>query len=414
MIKNKIISSVFILVLFYFPIHATYLFINTHLNLEFREKFDWENLYPFSNNHQKEINKNINIFETINKKIKSKINYVEKSFNSYIPYRYKICEIQMVISKYLGIKLFLDYEGLVVLNNGYLDTYSKDCSPSYAIEKTLNLFNYIKSLKTDFVFIIYPCKNSKYDNQLPKGLKDNANIACDKFLSALIENNVKTLDLRENANKQYKSQYEMFFKTDHHWKPSSGLWAAREICKYLNVEFNWNINTNLLDIDKFKITTKPNFFLGSLGKKISLTYIKPDDFDIIEPCYETNFQRLCLTWENATGSFNKVMFYNKHIENCNYYESNPYYYYLRRDEPYLRLINNSDFAYNKKVLLIRDSFNSVVSPFLALGIKDLTMVDTRYFSGSLRTIIEKEKYDLIMVAYNASIISDKSKLLDFD
>ncbi len=42
------------------------------------------------------------------------------------------------------------------------------------------------------------------------------------------------------------------------------------------------------------------------------------------------------------------------------------------------------------------------------------MVDTRYFSGSLRTIIEKEKYDLIMIAYNASIISDKSKLLDFD
>ena len=413
--KNKIISFIFILAIFYFPIHAAYSCLIAHTKLENKDKntINWEKLYPF----RQEIKTNSYIHNLLEKynNIKSYTSKIEEKFNKYLPYRFKLSEFQMYISKLLGIKLFLQYDGLVVLNNGYLDLYKKNCSPTYAIKKTLKLYEFIKNLNTKFLFVIYPCKNSKFDNQFPKGLKDKRNLVCDEFLSVLRYNNVETLDLRENAKNSYKSQYEMFFRTDHHWKPSAGLWASKEICNYLNEKFNWEINTSLLDKEKFKNKTIPNYFLGSLGKKITLTYVKPDDFYILEPYYNTNFTRICPTWEkDLTGSFDEVMFCKKHIEKCDYYEKDPYVYFLNGGQPYLQLKNNSDYAYNKKVLLIRDSFNRVVAPFLALSLKDLTLIDIRHFKGSVKTLIEKEKYDLVIIAYYVSAISNNNILFEFD
>ena len=421
--KNKIISNIFFIVLVYFPIYATYSYLLSHYELKSftTKKIDWEKLYPFSHKIN-EIKKNkityINYLERINSKLKNKTANIEKKFNNYLPYKYKLSEIQMSISKLLGMNLFLEYDGLVILNNGFLDLYKKDCSFTNSSTKTLDLHNFIKNLHTNFIFVIYPRKNSKYDNQLPKGLKDNKNIACDEFLSVLNKNKVDTLDLRENITKDYKSQYDMFFRTDHHWKPSSGLWAAREISKKINSLLDWEIDTSLLNNEIFKETIIPNFFLGSQGRKITLAYVEPDNFSILEPNHDTNYKRICPTWgQDKTGSFSQVMFDYNRIESCDYYTKfpTPYYFYLHSDIPYLRLINNSKNIYDKKVCLIKDSFNNVVAPFLSLGIKDLTLLDTRYFTGSIRTFLEKEKFDLVILAYNVdAILLGESKLFKFD
>ena len=369
------------------------------------KQIDWEKLYPFTQKRVETISNSLDFIEKLNSKFKSKIAMFEEKFNKYFPHKFYICEIQMAFEKFLGKNLFLEYEGTVVLNNGYLDYYGKNSNPSYALKNTIKLHEFIKIHNTEFVFVIYPCKNSKFDNQLPKGLKDNINYVCDVFLQELNKREIKTLDLRENARIDFKSQYDMFFRTDHHWKPSTGLWAAKEIFKYFNKQLNWDINTSLLDKENFKITKLPNYFLGSQGKKVTLSYVEPDDFEIIEPYYDTNFQRFCPEWGNASGSFKNIMFDKHHIKIDDYYSSNPYCFYLNKDMAYLRIINNCKYPYNKKVLLIKDSFNLVVAPFLALGIKDLTLIDIRHFNGSIRTLIEKEKFDLVLIAYNTSMIT---------
>ena len=38
--------------------------------------------------------------------------------------------------------------------------------------------------------------------------------------------------------------------------------------------------------------------------------------------------------------------------------------------------------------------------FFCLGVRDMTIVDLRYFTGSLVTLAEEEKPDIILVLYN--------------
>ena len=411
--KNKIITFLFVLVIFYFPIHATCSCILAHAKLDSSKIVDWEKLYPYSSKNNKTSTNVFMVFEKINEKIKSKIATIEEKFKNYIPYKIKLTEFQMMISKLLGTRLFIEKNGLIVLNNDYLDFYATSNSTIFAQKSTIDLFHYCKYLNSDFIFVVYPCKKSKFDNQLPKGLKDNENTAGDEFLSYLRKNKVKSLDLREVAKNDYRLQYEMFFRTDHHWKPTTGLWASKVISSHLNNEFGYKINTSILDKYNYKITTLHNFFLGSQGKKITLTYTKPDDFDIVEPKFETNFQRFCPDWGDASGSFKDLIFDYSRVKENDIYKSNPYYFYLHRDEAYLRLINNSPSVY-KKVCLVKDSFSVVVAPFLALGIKDLIIIDTRHFTGSIKTFLQKEKFDLVIVAYTVTSLIGENKFFDFD
>ena len=99
------------------------------------------------------------------------------------------------------------------------------------------------------------------------------------------------------------------------------------------------------------------------------------------------------------------MYEKSHIDKIDYYHKKAYEYYSNGDQPLIKYINYSTQKLNKKIIIIRDSFNSVVTPFLALIAKELIIVDPRYFNGSIKTLIKQEKPDIVILAYEASCVS---------
>ncbi|MDR2393356.1 MAG: hypothetical protein LBD93_04285 [Treponema sp.] len=65
--------------------------------------------------------------------------------------------------------------------------------------------------------------------------------------------------------------------------------------------------------------------------------------------------------------------------------------------------------------MIKDSFANVVSPFLSMGVGDLHILDLRYFNGSIRTYIEKNRPAMVIVMYHPSVLSytKHEKMFDF-
>ncbi len=72
---------------------------------------------------------------------------------------------------------------------------------------------------------------------------------------------------------------------------------------------------------------------------------------------------------------------------------------------------NNILANNRtKLLIIKDSFADVVVPFLYSQFAHTDVVDLRYFSGSIRAFIKKNKPNIVIVLYHIGRLKDKINL----
>lgn len=82
---------------------------------------------------------------------------------------------------------------------------------------------------------------------------------------------------------------DIFFKTDHHWTPQSGLWAAGLLAGELNTRFGYSIDTSNFNRNNYDIEIKEKCFLGYYGNKLTTAYVQPEDFAIITPKFDTSY-----------------------------------------------------------------------------------------------------------------------------
>jgi LmbE family N-acetylglucosaminyl deacetylase len=132
----------------------------------------------------------------------------------------------------------------------------------------------------------------------------------------------------------------------------------------------------------------------------------PEDFTIIYPEFKTDFL-LEIPSKNIDKQGTFDIFYRyEEINALNYYGSNPYAAYLYGDVPLLA-IKNYLANDGKRILVIKDSFVNVVNPFLSLGVENLEALDIRYFTGSLKTYIERNKPDIVIVMYSPGSLNNR-------
>lgn len=198
------------------------------------------------------------------------------------------------------------------------------------------------------------------------------------------------------------SQKDIFYNTDHHWKPSSGILADKLLCAYLNSSYGYNIDTSNLEIDRYEKEAYDDFFLGSLGKRVSTVYALPDDFVIYYPKYNTNLSVFnSYDSSNKTGRMEEVLFNYAQIDKRDLYNKNPYGFYGYGDLALLEVHNNlvNDGSH---IMLIKTSFADCMIPYLATVVEDMEVVDLRYFKGSVRKYINEKEPDTIIVVSGLS------------
>ena len=203
----------------------------------------------------------------------------------------------------------------------------------------------------------------------------------DEFAALLGQRSIPVLDLRDSMAAQGLTMENAFFHTDHHWLPETGLWAAGEIAGALELD------TALLQPENYSTQIYPDLFLGSEGKKVG-RYFTPlglDDFSVITPDFEAHLTVNDYTG-TKTGGFTETLLdpldqQKADIYRLMLYLTNPYAMYTGSDYP-LQTIENHKMEDGDTVLVIRDSYACVVTPFLALTAGEVHTVDVRYWSGT--------------------------------
>lgn len=290
------------------------------------------------------------------------------------------------------------YNSIVEAEDGYFVTLCPLEDVSSNVRQTIELSEFCAARGTDFLYIQAPSKVDDETDPMVSGVIDFSQANADALLTGLSQADVPFLDLRERIRQEGLPLHELFFRTDHHWLPETGLWAAGEIVAFLNGTYGYAIPTEYYDAAQYTEQVYEDWFLGSQGKKASLAKAEPDDFSLLYPKYDTSIRFEAPTYDmDVEGSFD-VLYNMDRVNEKDYMSLDPYSAYQYSDQALLRITNH--LASNDlKVLWIKDSFSNVVTPFISQGIAQLDVIDLRYFTGSVQTYIEETEPDLVVAMY---------------
>lgn len=342
---------------------------------------------------------------------------VERFFNETYKGKYWFITLNGAFQKALGARVVNErYQ----LDNGHLTYIIGEYDMDGIAGNTVAFRNALEERDIPMVYVNTPFKIQQTDKQLPLGTEDHSNENADRFLACLREENVTVFDLREIIAAEKLDHYDMFYRTDHHWKAESGLWAAGEIVEFLS---GWNgdyaVKDGLLEPSAYTYEVHEDRFLGSAGKRVGSIYAGMDDFTVITPNFETEFSFSAMEGEiYREGSFSDVFIVRDILNSENKFTSSVYSTYCGDAYAHIEIRNTQTgpnrSCTDKKILIIRDSFSDVLIPFLSLGYEELDVIDLRMFDQDLMAYVEKSDPDLVLVVYNPGAYENNNlNMFDF-
>ena len=366
---------------------------------------NWEELYPFASGEITPAIKSktpADILWSKTDKIKERLEFY--SSRALLGYRTYV-ELAERYESLVGWNFasYGEYNGVVEMPDGYLTEYVEKRDVTEHANALIGLDRFCKENGCEFLYIQAPSKVCKYDDKQISGSSDFSNQNADEMIKTIEESGVDVLDLRDAIHDAGFSHHKVFYRTDHHWLPATGLWAARKTLEYCNENYGFNADVSRLDSDQFDQKIYKDWFLGSRGKKVTLSRTEPDDFEVLYPKYETKLHFTAPAAHVDSFGDYSIIYNMEDIAEKDLYGKNPYRGYNYGDQPVIQINNLADTD-GKKILIIDDSFGNCVISCLALCESEVDSLDLRHFTGSLENYIRTFDPDIVVVLYNAENI----------
>jgi len=342
-----------------------------------------------------------------------------KAVSNGISYHDEAMDLNSLFNRYTGRAIVEKDDGTVIrAKNGYLGNPRGKVSDKKLNHYADNVAEFMKTANSkgaDFLYVMAPSKG--YSLEYPSNGRDFTKTNCDRFSEMLKEKGVPLLNLIEQAEKEDISDEEMFFATDHHWRPEKGLWASEKVSSCLEDLYGFQYDKSVLQKDNYTVTTYKDWFLGSQGKKVGRYFSPhgPDDINLIVPKFETSlaeYQPAKNLWREGTF---KDLLYMENLNTKDHYNLNPYATYSGGDFRE-QIIANRMIPEGKTAIIIRDSYGCAFTPFFSLVLGNTHVVDIRdgAYVGEklyLPDYIDKIKPDYVIVFYTG--LSDGEALYAF-
>ena len=320
-----------------------------------------------------------------------------------LPGREKLTEANAAINRAAGKWIFESTSPQVVpLSDGHLSGvehiyYYLDQSD----KKVAELAEWTEStLGAPFLYVQAPCALCQYqEDQLPLPEMSNENAEASWLLRGLEKRGVDWLDLRESLHGDGLDHAGCFYYTDHHWTMETGLWAARTMAEELNERYGLGMDAAALAPEKFTDRTWERVFLGSWGRKVTLSFAQPEDFVLPVPEGECSF-RLTVPagGVDLTGGFD-ILYDEAAITPADLYTGNSYGAVLGGDCPYL-VVQNLQNPDGPVLAVLRESFAVAPGPYLSMAAGQVHFIDARYYQGSVRELLERIRPDAVALLVN--------------
>ncbi|MFP3153425.1 hypothetical protein LQZ18_03155 [Lachnospiraceae bacterium ZAX-1] len=300
-------------------------------------------------------------------------------------------------------------------DNGYLyrGNYYQSMSP--------NIMDYAKRIRRlreeteknggKLIFVGTPERSTLGNNTVYSGypLDRISTLNMDELFSCLYANEVDSLDLGLIFTKSNLTYKELYYKTDSRWTTIAAFLASDAIVNALDTNFGImldpeNIYSNL---DHYHAITYPSAMQGDYGRSVGISFGGLDDYTVLLPNFETNFDRHARSASNVSGDFETALLDYAILNDP---QKNSYLVYLSSDDSQ-HFIVNKNIPDAPKILLIGDSNFIPVTAFLSTMCSEITMVSplSARWNGNDNTVselIQENSFDCVLVACQPENIGD--------
>ena len=287
------------------------------------------------------------------------------------------------------------------LSDGYLTSVNRKYAQESRADSISSFAAFVHSQGSEFLYIQSPGKTNPFADEELNGI-DYSNANADALLQGLRERNIAVYDLRSDLHEAVGDAgwHQAFFRTDHHWKPSTALWAAQRVAEKLANDYGVDVNFAHFAPEDYEFVRYERYFLGSQGKKVTLANTEPDDFDVYYPKFSTHlYAKIPSRGVDGEGDFT-ILYDKAALGTGDFYNDSPYSMYGYGDQAEIIVHNyENENLRDKRILLIHDSMLDTAMPFLVMGLKDLRELDIRHFKGSVQRYVKDYRPDIVLVMY---------------
>lgn len=331
---------------------------------------------------------------------------IDKWCRDYLAFYSVLVEAGRGIDNVLAWDIMTPGMDVYKLQDGYLTYSNRKLDMAEHIGAVAEFAQLVSQQGGRLLYVQSPGKTNPFGDRELDGL-DYANYNTDMLLQGLQARGVDVFDLRQDMYRNMGNEgwHKAFFRTDHHWLPSTALWAAEKLAARLHADYDVDVDFGHFSEADYDVVNYENYFLGSQGKKVTLAKTTAEDIALYYPKFSTAVRlEIPSLGIDTRGDFT-IMYDMEMVKKRDFYGGNPYAAYGYGDMPEIKVHNfTNEHLRDKKILIIRDSMVDTVLPFLSMGLKDITLLDIRHFNGSVRRYVEDCKPDIVIVMYKPSYV----------
>lgn len=238
---------------------------------------------------------------------------------------------------------------------------------------------------------------------LPYGLTFQRDRQYDFWRETMSSSGFPVLDIKETLGEDKL----LFYKTDHHWTVETAFETAKCTVERLSEEYGLELDSSILDSDKYESRNWENSFLGSSGIRTGKYFSGKDDFAMPFPAFDTD-----LTYEHLIdgtitvqkrGDFEEALVDTDILDDPEY--NNKYNACLNGGYVENIIVNHQNEE-GLNALVISDSYARPMVQYLSLCFRETRYLDPqegRYNSSYVEYIKEYEP-DIVIVMYSSGYV----------
>lgn len=291
--------------------------------------------------------------------------------------------------------------GHYIINNEWILPHKIGKKDSTNLSNLANKLNNIamdlKNDNKDVYFVSTPSKIIALNHLYPKYSEKGYGMEnLEEFTSQLDYKNINLINIDKYFKESFNNEQleSLYFKTDHHW---NGL-GAFEGFKYIMGKMNYldKENTNKIFSGYEKMVETNKLFLGSYNRNLFSLFGKNEEIPYM---YNSNAKEY--EYFNYNGNEYVPMEKELLISTEMKFDEVTYGGAYTYDIPLYKIVN-TDAPIKKKILIVKDSFQTPTTLMFADFFESVEILDPRNSLGLLSSnVIKESNPDIVMFMFNS-------------